>query len=352
MTLRRRPILQFVERDPGAEVLVVTNMWPDDERPVYGIFVRRQVESLRARGMRCDVLYIRGYRSPLAYPLAAGLFALSPLLWRRRYRLVHVHAGEAALAARFRVGTPMIVSYHGDDILGDPREDGAVPLAGRIRSAFVRAHSRLFPATITQSREMHDRLPAASRKRNAVVPVGVDATQFKPLDREECRLRLEWDAEEFVALFAGTRPDSPRKRRFLAEAACELASDLDGPVRLHVVGTVPPDEMPVLMNAADCLLLTSSAEGSPCVVKEALMCNLPVIATDVGDVKERLAGVEPSWLCPPEPKRLAAALVECAAVRQRSSGRERVADLDETHIADRILALYHDVAGIGAGAAG
>jgi glycosyltransferase involved in cell wall biosynthesis len=82
------------------------------------------------------------------------------------------------------------------------------------------------------------------------------------------------------------------------------------------------------------------------------MCNLPVIATDVGDVKERLAGVEPSWLCPPEPERLAAALVECAAAGGRSSGREHVADLDETHIADRILALYHDLAGIGAGAAG
>jgi teichuronic acid biosynthesis glycosyltransferase TuaC len=340
----RPPLVSFVQRDPDATVLVVTNMWPEPDRPVYGIFVRRQVESLPTAGVRCDVLYLRGYVSTLAYPLAALWFALSSLVWRRRYRIVHVHAGEAALAARFHVGTPMIVTYHGDDVLGDPRADGIVPLAGRLRAALVRAHSRLFPATIVQSREMHDRLPASSRRRNAVVPMGVDGAQFKPLDREECRLRLEWDPEEFVALFAGTRPDSPRKRRFLADEACELASARAGPVRLHVAGTVPPDEMPVLMNAADCLLLTSSAEGSPCVVKEALMCNLPVIATDVGDVAERLEGVEPSWLCPPEPERLAAALAECATARRRSNGREHVADLDETRIAERVLEVYRRVA--------
>jgi glycosyltransferase involved in cell wall biosynthesis len=344
----RPPLVSFVQRDPDATVLVVTNMWPEADRPVYGIFVRRQTESLRAAGVRCDVLYVRGYRSPLAYPLAAGLFALSSLLWRGRYRLVHVHAGEAALAARFHVGTPMLVTYHGDDILGDPGEDGVVPLASRIRSAFVRAHSRLFPATITQSREMHDRLPAASRRRDTVVPVGVDAAQFRPLDREQCRLRLDWDGEEFVALFAGTKPDTPRKRRLLAESACRLASHGGAPLRLHVAGAVPPERMPELMNAADCLLLTSSAEGSPCVVKEALMCNLPVISTDVGDVRERLEGVEPSWLCSPEAEVLADALVACGAAGTRSNGREKADELDERRIAKQILALYRKVAGDGA----
>ena len=56
-------LVAFVHHDNDPEVLVVTNMWPDEERPVYGIFVQRQVESLRAAGVRCDVLYIRGYAS-------------------------------------------------------------------------------------------------------------------------------------------------------------------------------------------------------------------------------------------------------------------------------------------------
>src|SRR5881628_2986265 len=102
MRLRRRLgyLVDMIERDPGADVLVVTNMWPDDDRPVYGIFVKRQVDSLRARGVRCNVLYIRGYVSALAYLVAATRVLLSTSTWHGRQRLVHVHAGETALAAR------------------------------------------------------------------------------------------------------------------------------------------------------------------------------------------------------------------------------------------------------------
>src|SRR5262249_21931467 len=156
-----------------------------------------------------------------------------------------------------------IVTYHGDDLVEDPGDTGVIPVSSRIRRTLVRAHSRLFPATIVQSREMYDRLPEASRKRSNIVPVGVDTSQFRPLERGECRADLDWDPEEFVALFAGTHPDSPRKRRGLAESACGLASNGAGAVRLFVAGKVPPDEMPKLMSAADCLLLTSTAEGSP-----------------------------------------------------------------------------------------
>jgi glycosyltransferase involved in cell wall biosynthesis len=130
----------------------------------------------------------------------------------------------------------------------------------------------------------------------------------------------------------------------LAQQACELAG-----VRLHVAADVQPDEMPVLMSAADCLLVTSSVEGSPNAVKEALMCNLPVVATPVGDVPERLAGVDPSWLCPAEPEALAQAVRECIAGSRRSNGRDLAAGLDEARVADRIVALYCDLASISAG---
>ncbi len=341
MSVDRDSILEFVQRDPGADVLVVTNMWPDEERPVYGIFVKRQVESLRELGVRCDVAYLRGYVSPTAYPRAALAFLAGTLRWRGKYRLVHVHAGETALAARCFLGPPMLVSYCGDDLLGDPQDDGTIPARSRIRAGVLRAHARLFPATITKSREMHDRLSPAAQRRNTVLPNGVDPDLFAPLDHAEARQRLGWDLDERVALFAATKPDIPRKRRVLAEAACARASDALGPIRLHVSGLTPPDDMPVLMSAADCLLHTSSLEGSPNVVKEALMCNLPVVATASGDIPELLDGVDPSFVCAPDADSLAEGLVRCLEEPRRSNGRGQLeGTLGSSAIARRLLEIY------------
>src|SRR5215216_2355793 len=129
--------------DPDARVLVVTNMWRRQEKPGYGIFVKREVDSLTEAGLRCDVLFIRGYRSPLAYPLAALRFLAWNWRRSRRYALVHAHGGETALAARFYLRAPVLATYYGDDLLGSPRADGTVTTGWRIRRWVVRQHAYL-----------------------------------------------------------------------------------------------------------------------------------------------------------------------------------------------------------------
>lgn len=338
----QRGLFTREQTDPDARVLVVTNMWPNDERPDYGIFVKRQVESLMAAGLRCDVFFIRGYRSAVAYPLAA-LRLLAWNLRQHRYVLVHGHGGETALVARFYMRAPVLISYCGDDLLGTPRANGSVPLGHRMRRWVLRQHARLLTATLTKSKEMEDALPHAVRSRNAVVPNGVDRRLFTPIGRGEARRHLGWDNGEHVALFAAD-PAVERKRHWLAQAACDLAAQrLDG-VRLHVAAGVAPEAMPLLMSAADCLLLTSSIEGSPNVVKEALMCDLPIVTTPVGDVRELLAAVEPSWICEAEPDALAESLVECLRDPRRSNGREASAQLGTEEIASRVLSLYAKLA--------
>jgi glycosyltransferase involved in cell wall biosynthesis len=325
--------------DPRSQVLVITNMWPDEERPVYGIFVKRQMESLREFGVHVDVAYIRGKRSPLAYPLAAASLARRSRRLARRYRLVHVHAGETGLAARFLAGIPMLISYCGDDLLGDPRADGRLRPRSVVRSFVLRQYARTFSATITKSREMQDALPRKVARRNLVLPNGVDTDLFRPMDRAACRRQLGWEADERVALFVGN-PEIERKRYWLADAARALAEAELGPIRLHVATTVTPDEVPVLMNAADVLLFPSSLEGSPNTVKEALMCDLPVIASAVGDIPELLEGVEPSWLCEPTTDAYAAALTGALREPRRSNGRAGAQHLSSRAVAARLFDLY------------
>jgi glycosyltransferase involved in cell wall biosynthesis len=333
---------EFVHRDPRPELLVITNMWPEPSRPAYGIFVERQVEALRAEGLRCDVLYVRGYLSKMVYLLSIPYFLWLSVVAQNRYRLVHVHGGEMALVARFLVTSPMIATYHGDDVLGYKSDDGPISLSSRIRSYVLRRHAALFTSTITQSREMHDRLPLGVQCNDTIVPCGVDAERFSPEDRSDARSQLDWEDSEHVVLFAATRPYEPRKRFDLAQAAVEHAEAELGPIRLAVAENRPPDSIPVMMNGADCLLLTSMAEGSPVVVKEALMCNLPVVATDVADVKDMLAGISPSAVCQHEPAELGAALVSILETQQRSNGRNQRGDLDQATTVHRLLDIYAD----------
>jgi glycosyltransferase involved in cell wall biosynthesis len=338
------PLIEFVSRDPEPDVLVVTNMWPDDDWPVYGIFVRRQVDALRAVGIACDVLYIRGYRSKLAYVLSAALFFWWNLRPPTRYRIVHVHAGETALVSRLFVRRPMVVTFHGDDVMGDRRDDGSISRASRVRAFVIRAYSVLFRATIAQSQEMHNRLPALARSRNRVIPCGIDPAEFAPIGRSEARSAIGYEGPEHLVLFAATKPDIPRKRRWLAEAAVEHAFERVGPVELRVSGLTPPERMPLLMNAADCLLHTASFEGSPNVVREALMCDLPVVATPSGDLENLLEGVAPSRLCAPDAAELGDALAGVLATGTRSNGRALKCDqISSSAISSRLIALYESI---------
>ena len=337
-------LVELEHHDPDADLLVVTNMWPCERDPRYGIFVKRQVDSLRAAGVRCDVLFVRGDTSPLAYAAAALRVLRLSLGRRRRYRAFHGHGGETAVIAPFFRG-PRIVSFCGDDLLGTPDAREAVSRSSRIKATVLAQLSRTLSRSVTKSRELENALPARVRERNLVLPNGVDRTTFQPVTRDEARRELGWPVDAHIALFAGD-PAIARKRHALAAAACEdAAARLGTPVRLEVANTVPGAKMPLVMSAADCLLMTSSIEGSPNVVKEAVTCSLPVVSVPVGDVREVLEPVEPSWVCDPTPAALGAAVAECLTRGERSNGRERSAWLDERRIAERLLALYDEAAG-------
>ena len=317
---------------------MVTNMWPSEHNPAYGIFVKRQIDSLCRLGLECDTVFVEGYKTRWDYARAA-LYMLALNFSHRRPRLVHGHGGETALVVRWYLRGAVLVSYCGDDLLGTPRADGSLKRSSRTRRFVLRRQAALMTATITKSKDMQAALPRRLRRRNLVLPNGVDRGLFRPQSRAQAREQMGWAQDARIALFAAD-PAVERKRFWLAEAACRAAEADLGPIRLEVASGTPPAAMPGLMAGADCLLLTSAIEGSPNVVKEAVCCGLPVISTDVGDVREVLDGVEPSWVCAAEPAALAAALAQCLAAPARSNGSERGAWLDEAEIGARLLRFY------------
>lgn len=318
-------------------VLWITNMWPDEQRPWYGSFIKTQADSLEAAGVELDVLPIRGYASRRAYLDAVGET-------RRRaqatdFDVVHAHYGHAAAVARFQRSAPLVISYCGDDLLGTPAEGGGVTPRSRAEAAVFRRLAHVAGATITKSEEMERALPKSLQGRNRVIPNGVDVERFAPRPRDEARRELGWPLDEPVALFVGD-PAIARKNHPLAQAACEVAArELPG-IRLQVAQGFTPAQVPTLMSAADALLMTSLWEGSPNVVKEAMAAELPVVAVPAGDVEERLRGVEGCFVCPYEAEPLGEALVKAIRHGRSPAAREAVAPLSLENVARRVLDVY------------
>jgi teichuronic acid biosynthesis glycosyltransferase TuaC len=297
--------------------------------------VVRQVESLATVGDQTEVLAIRG--SVTDYVRAAvSLFTLN--FRRRRYDLIHGHTGHSGVLACLQIRYPVIVSYVGYD-LDTPAEHREGPRTQFERFVFIQL-SRLVAGTIAKSARGQARLPSSGIRRNTLLPNGVDRQLFAPMRREEARARLDWIDQDPVVLFAGD-PARFTKRFELARRTIELAQREIPGLKLAVCNGVVPNEVPVWMNAADVLLLTSIAEGSPNVIKEAMACNLPVVSVDVGDVREVVAGTRHCHICSDEPPALAQAIVEVVgALPERSDGRERTAHLGLEEIAARLHDTY------------
>jgi glycosyltransferase involved in cell wall biosynthesis len=323
-------------------VLFVTNMWPDRERPWYGSFVYSQAESLRDIGVELDVLAIRGYASNWNYVRGAGQALRHGL--RGGHDLVHAHYGHSAVVGRLAFRRPLVISYCGDDLLGTPMPGqpdrmsrGSLALA----AAFAQ-FGNVARATITKSQQMAELLPRRVRRRNYVIPNGVDLEMFHRLDREVVRERLGWPIEQKVALFVGN-PSVERKNFALAAEAGALAQARCGSFQLRRATGVAPDDMPLWMSAADVLVHPSWSEGSPNVIKEAMACELPIVATPAGDVAERLRGIPGCHVLEPDAEQFATAMLDAAGHWPSRAARECVSELSVERVARRVLAVYEDV---------
>ena len=304
--------------------------------------VVRQVRSLDGVGVEATVLDIDGRGRSYARALWK-ILALN--VARRRYDVVHAHTGHSGVLACFQLRSPVVLSYVGYDL--DVPTGSREALRRKVERTLFRQISRVIAASIVKSRRSFERLPRRARRRATILPNGVDRDLFRPMPRSHARARLGW-GDEPVVLFAAN-PARAVKRVELAQRAVEVAAASVPRVRLAICDRVPPDEMPVWLNAADVLVLTSWSEGSPNVVKEAMACNVPVVSVDVGDVRDVVEGTLHCHVCEPDAAALGRALTAVLLAGSRSNGRERTQHLDLAAIARRLRTVYDQAAERGPG---
>jgi Glycosyl transferases group 1 len=175
---------------------------------------------------------------------------------------------------------------------------------------------------------------------SAVLPCGPDLRRFRPLPRAEARRELGLDPDGRYLLFPAN-PERPEKR---ADRARELAAV--GGAELLTGGAIKPELMPLWVNAANAVLVTSDYEGFGMVCVEALACDVPVLSTPVGIAPFALAGLDGALCAPFDLDAWSAtARPHLEAPDPRLRGAARAAAFSAERMGERVVEAYRDVLG-------
>jgi glycosyltransferase involved in cell wall biosynthesis len=210
-------------------------------------------------------------------------------------------------------------------------------------------------------------------KKIRVVPNGVDIDRFKP-SKVDAKLKRQIGLDsKLCVLFVGRL--IPRKGlSFLVEAAKHIVEEFeqtlfvvvgDGPLKsglrarlekmnlsrnFNFLGDVNESVLPALYNCADVFVLPSIQEGQGIALLEAQATGKPVVAFDVGGVREAVRDKETGFLMKPDSSQLAEAVMKLLSnysVREKmgSKGREFVSDNFSWDVcAQKMLKVYREAA--------
>lgn len=301
-------------------------------------FVHRQVSSLERENIDIYKFCLKSRTS--IFILFLEFIRFRKLISKIDPDIVHAQFGTmTSFFCSLATNIPLIITFRGSDLNPAP---GSNVIRNRFGHLLSQISSIFADYIICVSDQLTNKL-WFSINRISVIPSGIDVDLFKPIPKTKARKLLYWEVNARIVLFnAGKNPKG--KRIDLAKKAVQIAKRKFPELELYTLhGNVPPDNMPLYYNAADCLLLTSEYEGSPNVVKEAIACNCPVVSVEVGDVAERLKYVFPSYVVGRSPKKISRGICKILEIDKRSNGSNHIHDVSDEILSEKILEIYKEI---------
>lgn len=251
---------------------------------------------------------------------------------KNRFDIYHAHYSLSGFVAGLAGVKPLVVSLMGSDVKAKKWY--------KLIIWFFYLFS--WKVTIVKSEDMKTNLGFKSLK---VIPNGVNTDLFIPQVKEDCQLELGWNRSKKHILFP-SNPERPEKNyNFLKEVLGLLNDDN---IEVHSLVDVPHKDVPLYMNAAEVIVLTSLWEGSPNAIKEAMACNRPVVSTGVGDVEWLLSNVKGTYVTGFDIQSFAKKLKEAIGFSERfneTNGRSKLLELGLTssNVANSLVSIYKNL---------
>ena len=294
-------------------------------------FVHEQGEALRARGIEIEYYavvgkgiwgYLRNVR-----PLRKKIKACRP-------DIVHAHFGLSGLLAVLSTRLPVVITCHNGETLTS-------------RGNFFSSLGLLFARhTICVAQHIYDKL-YVHPKNYTILPCGIDLENLPIVPKAKAQEEMGLPKDKINILFGGAfaneRKNEPLARRaieLLQIENCRLQQGKE--INLIEMRGYNRHQVAMLLCGCDMLLLPTKSEGSPQVVKEAMACNCPVVATDVADIAHLLHGVKNSYATTFDPADIADKIQRVIDSGERSDGLYRIQALrlSNPEVAETIYNLY------------
>lgn len=292
----------------------------------FAPFIMEQAEVLKRQGCEVDYFGLQG-KGIIGY--VQNLPSLRQRIKVFQPDVIHAHYGLSGLFANLQRGVPVVTTYHGTDI-----NDNKAFL-------FSKMAMQLSAWNIFVSRKTLG-IANPKKKKYTLLPCGIDLSELQLTEKADARKQMKLSHDKKYVLFAGAFDNAVKNAALAKEAVALLNED----VKLLELKGYSRDEVTLLMCAADAFLMTSLTEGSPQVIKEAMACGCPIVSVDVGDVKERVEGVDGCFVAKSrDAKELAELLQKAIGFRGKTKGREKVVKdgLDNRQVAEKLIGLYNGV---------
>jgi len=284
-------------------------------------FVSEQAQALKKLNINVDFFGIKGH-GIIGYLKNYQL--LRKKIMDYKPLIIHAHYGLTGLLANIQRKIPVVTTYHGSDI--------NLPMV-RLFSKFS---VLLSVHNIFVSQQILKR--ARVRRYYSTIPCGIDDDFFFPMESIKAREQLGFNLDDNLVLFSGSFSNKVKNYELAREAVSQINGvkllDLKGYSRAEVV---------VLLNACNCLLMTSFTEGSPMIIKEAMACNCPIVSVDVADVAENISGLQNCYVTAYDGFEISEKLKIVLASKQRSNGRDRLIEMGLTNdaIGKKLVEIYN-----------